>query len=61
MSPHPDSISLAGAIHNIIPSTLGNIIGGALFMGGIYTWLNSRGLGNGRTMDIEEETPEEIK
>ncbi|AFS69678.1 MULTISPECIES: formate/nitrite transporter family protein [Exiguobacterium] len=38
--PHPEAISFAGAIHNLIPALFGNIIGGALFMGMIYTWLN---------------------
>ncbi|MET4655270.1 nitrite transporter NirC [Exiguobacterium sp. PvP048] len=38
--PHPEAISFAGAIHNLVPALLGNIIGGALFMGMVYTWLN---------------------
>ncbi|MGX8178441.1 formate/nitrite transporter family protein [Exiguobacterium artemiae] len=38
--PHPEAISFAGAIHNLIPALFGNIIGGALFMGMVYTWLN---------------------
>lgn len=39
--PHPATIDLAGVIHNIFPVTLGNIVGGALFMGAIYTYLSS--------------------
>jgi len=38
--PHPETITIGKAIHNLIPATLGNIIGGALFMGALYTWLN---------------------
>ncbi|QNR20189.1 formate/nitrite transporter family protein [Exiguobacterium sp. Helios] len=38
--PHPEAISFAGAVHNLVPALLGNIIGGALFMGMVYTWLN---------------------
>ncbi|MBY0204239.1 formate/nitrite transporter family protein [Paenibacillus polysaccharolyticus] len=37
---HPDTISLAGWFHNMIPVTLGNIIGGALFVGMAY-WYTS--------------------
>ncbi|MBS4219655.1 formate/nitrite transporter family protein [Bacillus sp. FJAT-49711] len=40
--PHPETITIAKAIHNIIPATFGNIIGGALFMGALYTWLNTK-------------------
>lgn len=40
--PHPAAIDLAGVIHNIIPVTLGNIVGGALFMGALYTYLTSQ-------------------
>ncbi|WP_241737120.1 formate/nitrite transporter family protein, partial [Anoxybacillus flavithermus] len=38
---HPDTIHVAGIIHNIVPVTLGNIIGGSLFMGALYTYLSS--------------------
>lgn len=38
--PHPETITISKAIHNVIPATFGNIIGGALFMGALYTWLN---------------------
>jgi nitrite transporter len=40
--PHPATIDLAGVVHNIIPVTLGNIVGGALFMGALYTYLTSQ-------------------
>ncbi|SDY02296.1 nitrite transporter NirC [Evansella caseinilytica] len=37
---HPETISLSGAIHNLIPVTIGNILGGSLFMGGFYYFIN---------------------
>lgn len=37
---HPETISLAKAIHNIIPVTIGNMIGGIVFMGCLYYYLN---------------------
>ncbi|MBS4202079.1 formate/nitrite transporter family protein [Bacillus sp. FJAT-49732] len=40
--PHPETITIGKAIHNLIPATIGNIIGGALFMGALYTWLNTK-------------------
>ena len=40
--PHPETINIAGVMHNIIPVTLGNIVGGALFMGALYTYLASQ-------------------
>lgn len=40
--PHPATINIAGVVHNIIPVTLGNIVGGALFMGALYTYLTSQ-------------------
>lgn len=39
--PHPETVSLLGFIHNLIPVTLGNIIGGGLFVGGIQIYLSS--------------------
>ncbi|HLG74519.1 MAG TPA: formate/nitrite transporter family protein [Chloroflexota bacterium] len=38
--PHGDSITWLGYIQNLVPVTLGNIVGGALFVGGAY-WLTS--------------------
>ena len=43
---HPDTITLSGAIYNIIPVTIGNIIGGSVFMGVVYYYLNSSGKSN---------------
>lgn len=39
---HPETVSIAGMAHNLIWVTLGNIIGGSLFMGVGY-WLASYG------------------
>jgi len=38
--PHADSISWYGFARNLIPVTLGNIIGGGVFVGGLY-WIVS--------------------
>ncbi|MEK8132863.1 formate/nitrite transporter family protein [Paenibacillus filicis] len=38
--PHPETISMAGWFHNMIPVTLGNIVGGALFVGAVYWWIS---------------------
>lgn len=37
---HPGTISLNGVIYNLIPVTIGNIIGGSLLMGGFYYYIN---------------------
>lgn len=36
MIPHPETISLAGLAANLIPVSLGNIVGGAVFIGAAY-------------------------
>jgi len=38
--PHPPDISVLGLINNLIPVTLGNIIGGSIVMGGIYYYIS---------------------
>jgi nitrite transporter NirC len=38
MQAHGPAVTLAGFVHNLVPVTLGNIAGGALFVGGAY-WL----------------------
>ena len=38
---HPDTVSLAGMAHNLVWVTLGNIIGGSVFVAGGY-WIVSR-------------------
>ncbi|WP_306470823.1 formate/nitrite transporter family protein [Ectobacillus ponti] len=40
LHPHPDTVSLAGALHNLVPVTLGNIAGGSLFVGMVYQYLS---------------------
>lgn len=40
---HPDTISIGKAIHNLIPVTIGNMIGGGLFMGVFYYYINRPG------------------
>lgn len=37
---HPGTISAAGVIHNLVPVTLGNLIGGGLLMGFMYYYVN---------------------
>lgn len=37
---HPGTISVQGVIHNLIPVTLGNMIGGGVLMGWLYAYLN---------------------
>jgi len=39
--PHAETISWLGFFHNLIPVTLGNIIGGAVFVGGAYWYVAS--------------------
>lgn len=44
--PHPETVSVAGGVFNLVPVTLGNIIGGAFFVGTLYVYLNSKGVVN---------------
>ncbi|NMO96380.1 formate/nitrite transporter family protein [Paenibacillus lemnae] len=37
---HPDTISLSGAVYNLVPVTLGNLIGGGVFMAYMYHYVN---------------------
>jgi nitrite transporter NirC len=39
---HPGTISVQGMIHNLVPVTLGNLIGGGLLMGALYAYLNKK-------------------
>ncbi|KUP06617.1 transporter [Bacillus coahuilensis p1.1.43] len=39
--PHPGGITIAGFVHNIVPVTIGNIIGGGFFMGVLYYYVTS--------------------
>ena len=53
---HPETISIAGMSHNLLWVTIGNIIGGALFMGAGY-WIASGGK-RPEALRTEEATPE---
>jgi len=37
---HPGTISLQGMVHNLIPVTLGNMLGGGVFMAWMYYYVN---------------------
>ena len=37
---HPGTISLEGVLHNLIPVTIGNLIGGVSLMGFMYYFVN---------------------
>lgn len=40
--PHPETVSIAGLVHNLVPVTIGNIIGGGFFVGCLYVYLASQ-------------------
>lgn len=44
MIPHPGTVSLTGLVANLVPVTIGNIIGGAVFVGAAYWFANSEKL-----------------
>ena len=37
---HPETISISGYIHNLIPVTLGNIVGGSIMVAWVYYFIN---------------------
>lgn len=37
---HPETVTIAGWLHNMIPVTLGNIVGGAIFVGMAYWFIS---------------------
>ncbi|MDZ5471395.1 formate/nitrite transporter family protein [Bacillus sp. 31A1R] len=37
---HPNTITFGGVIHNLVPVTIGNIIGGSFLMGWMYYYVN---------------------
>ncbi|ENQ3104869.1 nitrite transporter NirC [Bacillus sp. 491mf] len=55
--PHPDTVSFAGAIHNLIPATIGNIVGGSVFVGMVYHYLTKT---KSAKPEIDSEQTEEI-
>lgn len=44
---HPGTISFWGVVHNLIPVTLGNLVGGGVLMGTLYSYLNQKPKNNG--------------
>lgn len=38
---HPETVSIAGWIGNMVPVTLGNIVGGSVFLGMAYWFISS--------------------
>ncbi|MEI4800593.1 formate/nitrite transporter family protein [Bacillus sp. FJAT-51639] len=59
--PHPDTVSFTGAIHNLIPATIGNIVGGSVFVGMVYHYLTkTKGETKSTKSEIDSEQTEEI-
>ncbi|AUJ24732.1 formate/nitrite transporter family protein [Virgibacillus dokdonensis] len=54
-APHPESITLLGAIYNLVPVTIGNIVGGGFFLGGIYAYLASPSKQYKQTVEVAQE------
>ena len=53
--PHGEAISLGGYAYNLGLATLGNVVGGALFVGGLY-WIGSpKARAAGREMPVESD------
>jgi nitrite transporter NirC len=42
--PHPDTITLTGAAFNLLIVSLGNIVGGGLFVGATNWYVNRQGI-----------------
>lgn len=40
---HPETVTMAGWLHNMIPVTIGNIVGGAVFVGMAYWFISPVG------------------
>lgn len=54
--PHGEAVSWAGYLGNLVPVTLGNIVGGAVFVGGLY-WLS---VPNRRLVPAASPAPSEV-
>lgn len=39
---HPESVSFMGSLNNLVPVTIGNFIGGGLFLGGSYWFIGNQ-------------------
>lgn len=48
---HPGTISFDGVLHNLIPVTIGNLIGGVLLMGFMYYFVNKPFLDSRESLD----------
>ncbi|ANA82153.1 transporter [Paenibacillus glucanolyticus] len=48
---HPGTISFDGVLHNLIPVTLGNLVGGVLLMGFMYYFVNKPFLDASESLD----------
>jgi nitrite transporter len=48
---HPGTISFAGVIHNLVPVTIGNLIGGSILMGAMYYYVNLPFLDEDKTLE----------
>ena len=54
---HGAAITWGGFVHNLVPVTLGNIVGGAAFVGGAY-WFSNLPLRLGRVEAAPARQPE---
>ncbi|MGL4821172.1 MAG: formate/nitrite transporter family protein [Bacilli bacterium] len=52
--PHPVDITVAGALHNLIPVTIGNIIGGSVFVGMVYYFMNRKHLQKAKQEGLQD-------
>lgn len=43
---HPGTVSWNGVVHNLVPVTIGNLIGGVILMAGMYFYVNKPFLNN---------------
>jgi nitrite transporter NirC len=54
-APHPDTITLVGMLHNLGVVTIGNIIGGGVFVGAMYAFLTTKKQDKADLVAIESE------
>lgn len=52
--PHPETISITGVLQNLIPVTLGNIVGGGMMVGALYWMMDPIKLGR-RSLSAQEQ------
>ncbi|MFD2670875.1 formate/nitrite transporter family protein [Marinicrinis sediminis] len=57
MLPHPETITMAGWFHNLIPVTLGNIVGGGLFVGFMYWYVSGKKKTKAQEQPVVQEAP----